>query len=214
MANLVSSDSEAQASRLIAQASFEDCFKSHTRSALNYISKEVETYLTDYFLLLSDLKTVIKEESRRGFSDYSFIVFPVHKAFESYLSGSLFLFFRIKVSSNSNESIGHYLSISDSQKIKFINEAQKRYPHFLSKLSNQKWVDAWNALKRQWSANRNLLTHVDGEKITNLRQAEQVANSIIREIDLSVQLFTKEFFEPLMEYAKAKKEQEEKEKQV
>lgn len=198
MAELIKNQvSATDAAKGLAQKNLEDTFKGGTTAFFNILSRDITPYLLDYFILINDLKFQLDEENRHAYSDYGFVVAPVHKAFESYLGGILKSLFKLKVSHRKNETIGFYLNMEN--KDSFLENMKKSFT-FLPDISKKSWVATLNALCQEWNDNRNPLTHPDGEKITSLRQAESVASSIIRQMDLSSQLLVKEFYNPFKDY--------------
>jgi len=187
---------ENQRIKVLAQIKLNDTFSANEINALNALSSSVVPHLTDYFMLVNDLRLGLQEEIRRIYFDYSFVIFPVHKSFECFLQGVLEIIFRFEVSKS--KPIGSYLNYSSEEKKKMLGEMRKL--PWGKKLTEEKWIERWEALNQQWKMNRNPLTHPEQERILNLTKAEQVSDAIIREMEISLKLFTVEFLDPLVEY--------------
>lgn len=201
----------SQIAILTARRSLEDSFTAKELKNFSVLSKNIVPYLTDHFLLMNDLRSSIQEENRKCYFDYSFVVMPVHKAFESYLEGFLSFVFDFKISRDKNEgfTVGYYLKYPLEKKNVALDKIEKTV--FISKINRDSWIERWEGLKNQWNANRNTPTHPEGGNIPTLRQAEQIAGSILREMQLSIDLFDKEYISPLLEwYEKNHKKTEEK----
>jgi len=196
MATTTPTLTENQRIKLIAQIKLNDTFKGKSVSALNALSSNIIPYLTDYFMLVNDLHEGLKEENRKIYFDYSFVISPVHKALECFLKGALEVIFRLEVSKN--KPIGMYLKYEENRKKKILEE-MKKLP-WGKKISSDKWIERWEALNQQWKNNRHPIAHPEQERILNLTKADQVAGAIIREIEISLRLFIEEFLDPLVDY--------------
>lgn len=173
------------------------------------LSTDISKYLTDYYLLFSDFKTTLNEDFRKVYSDYSFMLNPINKAFEAYIKAIFVRLFGIKITKKTNETVGYYLNLPEDKKKNILSSFQKIFP-FKGQFTEREWIDCLEALERQWKANRNPLTH-PGEKVETLIAAEQIANSIIQEMKHSVNLINKEFLNPLsLHFQKEEKEEKKK----
>ncbi len=188
--------SENQRIKLLAQIKLNDTFDGKALLALNAFSPSIVPHLTDYFMLVNDLRIGLAEEIRRIYFDYSFVIFPVHKSFECFLQGVLEVVFRFEVSKS--KPIGSYLNYSQIEKNKILDEMLKL--PWGKKITKDRWIERWDALNQQWKINRNPLTHPEQERILNLTKVEQVAGAIIREMEISLKLFREEFLNPLVEH--------------
>ncbi len=195
---------ENQKIKILAQIKLNDTFDGNAVRALNAFSPSIVPHLTDHFMLVNDLRIGLNEEIRRIYFDYSFVIFPIHKAFECFLQGVLEMIFKFEVSNS--KPIGSYLNQPTDEKNKILDE-MKKLP-WGTGISKDKWIERWEALNQQWKNNRNPLTHPEQERILNLTKAEQVAAAILREVEISLKLFTEEFLNPLVAHF----EQEEKQK--
>lgn len=198
--------------KFYAEKKLNDHFGSSNLNILNFLEKDIVLYLNDFFIITRDLSITLNEEFRRCYFDYSFAVVPVHKAFETYLNRILILLFEYEITKEPQKTVGHYLNLSNAEKSKKLEETEREMN---LKLNKPEWLSRWNALSDHWKKNRNPLTHSGEERIETLTKAEQVANSIIREINLSLKLFTAEFIDPLLTRVKEqedKKIEEEKKK--
>ncbi len=187
---------EDQRVKLSTQIKLNDTFDSDSFPVLNAFSSSIVPHLTDYFILVNDLRNGLNEETRRMYFDYGFVIFPVHKSFECFLKGMLEIVFTFKVSKNSQ--IGPYLNYTLDQKNKKL-DVMSKLP-WGKKINKSKWIERWEALHQQWKINRNPITHSEQERILSLTKAEQVANAIIREMEISTKLFKEEFTDPLVEH--------------
>jgi len=187
---------ENQRIKILAQIKLNDTFNGKAVQALNAFSPNIVPHLTDYFMLVNDLRTGLQEEIRRIYFDYSFVIFPVHKSFECFLQGVLEFVFRFEVSKS--KPIGSYLNYTNDKKEKVLDEMIKL--PWGRKITKAKWIERWEALNQQWKINRNPLTHPEQERISNLTKVEQVAGAIIREMETSLKLFTDEFLDPLVDH--------------
>lgn len=186
-----------EVAKFYAEVKLSGHFSPPTINILNFLSKNIVQYLNDHFILVRDLSVTLNEDFRHCFYDYSFVVVPVHKAFECYLNQIFTLIFDFKISKSPQASLGHHLNLSEPEK-KIILKRIKSY----SKINETDWLIRWNALADQWGKNRNPLTHSEEERIESLTHAEQVSNSILREINLSSKLFSSEFFDPIFKSIK------------
>ncbi|OGD57176.1 hypothetical protein A2V71_02025 [Candidatus Berkelbacteria bacterium RBG_13_40_8] len=195
-----------QRAKLLAQRRLSDEFDQEVLAALDFLSPDIRPYLTDYFILIEDFKVTLIEEYRRCYSDYSFLVVPIHKAFECYLFKLFGDILEFTISRKTN--IGYYLNVlAENKRKESIETLIAKYP--FAKIDEKKWLAMWQALGRQWETNRNPLTHFEGERINNINSAQQVASSIVREMKLSAKLINDELFIPVIE--KIQKEEKEKE---
>jgi len=80
---------ENQRIKLSAQIKLNDTFDGKVLTALNAFSSNIIPHLTDYFMLVNDLRLELAEEVRRIYFDYSFVISPIHKSFECFLQGVL-----------------------------------------------------------------------------------------------------------------------------
>jgi len=199
---------ENQRIKLQAQIKLNDTFDGKALLALNAFSPNIVPHLTDYFMLVNDLRFGLAEEVRRIYFDYSFVIFPVHKSFECFLQGVLEYIFSFEVSKS--KPIGAYLNYQEEEKNKILGEMLKL--PWGKKITKVKWIERWNALNQQWKINRNPINHPEQERILNLTKVDQVAGAIIREMEVSLKLFRDEFLDPLVEYFE--KEEKLKAKQV
>jgi hypothetical protein len=190
--------------KLIAQIKLRDSFDDGGIAALNAISSSIIPHLYDHFMLVNDLRLGLQEEFRRLYFDYSFVLFPVHKAFECFLNGVFGIVFRFELSKGKN--VGYYLSYTDEEKDKVLNEMLKL--PWGKKISKDKWVARWKALAEQWAINRNPLTHPEQERILSLTKVEQIAGAIIREMEISLKIFKDEFLDPLINFINEQEKQE------
>jgi len=192
----------------LAKIKLDNSFSAKAQNAFNFFSSEIVPYITDYFVLSDDLRTRVgmDEEYRRCYHDYSFLVFPVHKAFESFLAGVWTFVFQFKVSRAKKETIGHYLKFypEEDRKAK-IDMLTKRFP----KIVKTKWLERWQALGQCWTDNRNPFIHPE-QKIPTFRIAEQITSVILSETRLSVEIIMIDIFNPLLE--EVEKERVEKDK--
>ncbi len=195
---------ESQRIKLLAQIKLKDTFDGKAISALNALSSDIVPHLTDHFMLVHDLRLSLREEYRRIYFDYGFVLFPTHKAFECFLNGVLSVIFKFEISRK--KPIGVYLNYSKTQKVKILDEMLKL--PWGKKISKDKWIDRWKALAEQWQINRNPLTHPEQERILNLTKAEQIAGAIIREMEISLKLFMDEFLDPLVTIVRKQEEKE------
>lgn len=192
----------------LAKLKLDNSFTLKAQSAFNFFSTEIIPYISDYFVLSDDLRTRVglDEEYRRCYHDYSFLVFPVQKAFESYLAGVLTFVFQFNISKKHDETIGYYLKhFPETEKVKKIDSIKKRFP----KINNQKWMDRWSALGQCWVDNRNPLIHPE-QKVPTFRIAEQITSSILGEMRISIELIMNDILDPILDEIKKDKENKEK----
>jgi len=192
----------------LAKVKLDNSFTSKEQGAFNFFSSEIVPYITDYFVLSDDLRTRVgmDEEYRRCYHDYSFLVFPVHKAFEAYLVGVLSFVFQFKISGKKNETIGYYLKYyPDDERKKKLENLAKKFP----KVDIQKWTDRWQSLGQCWTDNRNPLIHPE-QKVPTFRIAEQITSTILSEMRISVGAVMIDILDPLIEQIEKKGKNEEK----
>lgn len=189
---------------LKAQTKIKDVFEEREWNGLTFFPPNVGQYLLDYFIFVDDLRFTVNEEIRRCYQDYSFVVVPINKAFESYLFSLMTYVFGYKLTETS--PIGNYVNAKPDERKTKLDELKKKLSWTINE---DKWNERWKGLGDCWRTNRNPLTHVQGEQIKSLAKAENIANAILREMDLSLKLFTKEFLDPLIELARKNKEAEE-----
>lgn len=194
---------QLELAKLGAESKLKDSFDDKSLAVLRFYSEDVIPYLLDYLILVDDLTYRLSaggETLRRAYSDYSFLLLPVHKAYESYLTKLLSFNFGLSVSKKTGQSVGSYLKAPNVKKNK-VSELAKKIPW---KISVNKWEDRWDGLKTQWGTNRNPLIHPE-EKLDTIRKAEDIARGIFREMNVSAKLFAEELLDPLLEIARKQK---------
>jgi hypothetical protein len=199
--------SQTEEARSLAKIKLDNTFTPKAQSAFNLFSTEIVPYIMDYFILSDDLRMRVgmDEEFRRCYHDYSFLVFPVQKAFESYAAAVLSFVFQFKITKEKNGSIGYYLHhFSEENKKEAINKLAKKFP----KVNHNRWLNMWNALGLEWVDNRNPFIHPE-QQILTFRQAEQISSSIISQMRSSIELIMPDILDPLFEVIKKRKEKEE-----
>lgn len=204
MTNPIPSLTENQKAKLLAQIKLEDSFDGKAISALNAFSPNIVPHMTDYFALINDLRFNLGEEIRKVYFDYSFVLFPLHKAFECYLNGVFSVIFEFEISKS--KTAGTYLGLDDAKKDEILEKLQKR--PWGKKITKDKWIVRLNALNEQWKTNRNPLTHPEQERVQNLIKTEYIAGALIREIEVSLKLFMEEFLDPLVAHIREQEKRE------
>lgn len=142
-----------------------------------YLSPEMKDMIADAQVLAEEAKT-----SSRILTDYSYLVFPVSKAYEGFLK-KLFLDLGIIVKEQA-ESDHFRIGKALNPFIEPFLKAESYYEKICDKLGTDLTMELWN----QWKKGRNLLFHYFPNHLqcVRLSEAEEINKGIIAVMEKTI----------------------------
>ncbi len=135
---------------------------------------DVKDYIVDYVILKSIIET-----QNATFSDYSFILLPVCKAFEKHIYSVLLYVGFFSVGENLKR-LGQ--KMSDRNKLKSFREYLKKHS-ILNTDEIARVLKNIEYMSETYNDLRNLPMHADGIKYSTFKKAELVGSSILKQIN-------------------------------
>lgn len=142
-----------------------------------YLSPEEKDLLTDAEVLAEEAK-----KSSRTLTDYSYLVFPIAKAYEGFLKK---LFWDLKII-NKEQYEGEHFRIGKALN-PFIEPYLKTESYY-DKICDKLGTDLTNELWDQWKKGRNLLFHYFPNHLQCIRmnEAEEISRDIIAVMEKTI----------------------------